>query len=108
MAESGNKIYIAANEGLYFKTDLSLSAVLPADPKPTIVIAQNPLKNSAFILESSIPVDEILIYTMAGQLLSTQKHSAYQYNFELPCSGIYVIKAMIGNAVQNFKVVAGS
>jgi hypothetical protein len=106
LRESGDKLFAAAHNGLYFKADPTLDTQNPELEKPQLVVYPNPSKDRKFQLRSSVPIAEISIWDLTGKLIQTAKEMPQMYDFEVPSQGIYLVKAVNQNTTQTFKIVA--
>ena len=108
MGELGNKVYAAAENGLYFKVDATLGTHTPIAAADKIVIYPNPSSDGKFTISSTLHIDEMAIYDISGQLLWVQKDIAELHQFDVPHRGVYLVKVTTRNTVLNFKIATRS
>jgi hypothetical protein len=105
LAESGDKAFIASNQGIYIK-DASLGTVLPLHPKAEPVIFPNPSPDGRFILKSPEAIDELNVYDLMGKLIMTRRELPAYYEFTIPGQGLYFVRTISGKTLKTFKVIA--
>lgn len=106
LRESGQMMYAAAVNGLYFKIDTTLRNQIADAQKNHIAIYPNPSKDGIFTLKSSRQVDAVGIYDLSGKSIGNIGNVSETCNFEVPAQGIYLVKAISGTDVQTFKIIS--
>lgn len=105
IAESGDKIFAAADDGLYFKTDATLGIDIPL-AESEIVIYPNLSGQGDFTLNSTLPVDEMAVFDSSGKRIFTHTKPNQQHDFHVSRKGIYLVRVTWGEGIKCIKIIS--
>ena len=104
MREHDRRLFIAKNDGVYYKANGSPSAgVKPGGAAKSVLIYPNPSQGAVTIKAEGI--DKLEVWDISGRLVHRAISPASVYQLRLPSAGTYVVRLIAGEEVISRNVI---
>ncbi len=104
LVEFKDNMYVATNEGVFFKKIETLGIENP-QLRSDVSIYPNPSSSGIITITSNSIIEKIEVYDLGGRLIQSQNGNSVNETLTLSSKGIYLVKLLTNNQTLTQKVI---
>jgi hypothetical protein len=102
--EFKRKVFIASNQGVYYKQDDTLNVDIPESKLPIVTVYNSTETSGEITILCDSLIEKIDVFDLNGKWITSKSVNTNKETFRLSTKGIHIIKMMVGGQTITKKI----